>query len=126
MKNKNGGIISIVCVAAFAAGIFTGYIRSKVNVEDERVTVENVQAAANEEESVPKVEIAAKTEYYQVKSADDYIFLYEIFDNNTKKELERAEINMVVLPQSDIEQLKEGISFTEKEEALMVMESLIS
>ena len=114
-------IVCVVCVAAFLGGIGTGYLRGQ-KTKAKNVPVENAKEAVNEDESVP----LKKEGYYRVQSFDNYICLYEVFEDDTKTEIGKTLITNVFLPKDEEDMLKEGIDFTDKEEALMVMESLTS
>lgn len=113
-------VFSLVCVVAFIGGIGTGYLKGKKNKREE--PVENVKEAVNEDESVP----LKKEGYYRVQTSENYIYLYEVFDDDTKTEIGKTLINDIFLPKDEEDMLKEGIDFNDKEEALMVMESLTS
>lgn len=115
-------IIVTVCFMAFVAGIGSGYLKNKL--KKEKNTPEYIQSVVKEEESV--TEKVKWVEYYRVMSEDEYIFLYEVFSDNTTNELEKMGIEDVYLPEEEKAILKEGIDFSDKEEALMVMESFIS
>lgn len=122
-KAKVGIIITSVCVVAFLAGITTGFLKNRREREVVPPYVEKAQAAMGEEETVEEI---ASVECYRVKAEGDYVLLYEVFDDNTKTEIERLIIDKKILPKDEIEIFEKGIDFFEKEEALMVMESLIS
>lgn len=129
MKKPYTAIMSAVCAAAFLGGIAAGYVQNKSSRKKENIPIENVQAAVSEEESVFRETETAKVktaEYYQVKSTDEYVFLYEVFDDDTKKEIQKIGIKDIFLPEDEKELIKNGIEFYEKEEALMAMESLVN
>ncbi len=117
-------IIASVCAVAFLGGIGTGYLRGRKPTNSTEGSTENVKAVVKEEESVPQV--INSVECYRVINEDRYILLYEVFTDDTLKEVQRANIENVYLPKEERETLMEGIDFYNKEEALMVMESFIS
>ncbi len=116
-----------ICIVAFAAGIVTGFIKNGVEENRESPTEEmagEVRAVITEEETVmysPK-----KFKYYLVMSDGDCIALSEVFDDDSENVIEVAEFNPSVLPVSDIELLKEGLTFTDKDEALLMIENFVS
>lgn len=116
-----------ICVVAFAAGIVTGFIKNEIKSNGESVTeeyYENVQAVIVEEATL---EYKAKEfVHYLVHCDGDCIMLSEVFDDGSKETVESFAINTSVLPKEDVALLKQGMSFEDKEEALMMIENFVS
>ena len=124
-SKKFGSIVFSVCMVAFISGIITGYVRNRGEKEDNILPSENVQAVLGEEETAERI-VAKKAEYFRIKASEDYVMLYEVFNDKTENEIERCKVDKSFLPDSEAKILEEGIDFFDKEEALMVMESFIS
>ena len=116
-----------ICIVAFAAGIVTGFIKNEIRNSNESVTeefYENVQPVIVEEATV---EYKAKEfEHYLVKCDEECIILAEVFDDGSTQTVESFTINKSVLPKEDVALLEDGMSFREKEEALMMIENFVS
>lgn len=126
MKNKRfGSIVFSVCMVAFVSGIITGYMKNREEKEEDILPSENVQAVLGEEETAERI-VVKEAEYFRIKASEDYVMLYEVFNDKTENEIERCRVDKSFLPESEVQILEEGIDFFNKEEALMVMESFIS
>ena len=126
MKNKRfGSIVFSVCMVAFVSGIITGYMKNREEKEEDILPSENVQAVLGEEETAERI-VVKEAEYFRIKASEDYVMLYEVFNDKTENEIERCRVDKSFLPESEVQILEEGIDFFDKEEALMVMESFIS
>lgn len=112
--------------AAFAisisVGAVSGYIQRNRNT-GEKIS-DKIKEVALEEETLIKNEKAVT--HYIVTLNESCIVLQEVFDDETKNELERVAINTSVLPKNDVKVLSEGVAFTDKEEALILIENFVS
>ena len=116
-----------ICIVAFAAGIITGFIKNgaeEVPRATEGEREEKVQHVSVEEETL--LYMPKKLKSYKVVSRGDLISLCEVFEDESENVIERAEFNPSVLPVEDIELLKEGIVFADKDEALLMIENFVS
>lgn len=120
-KTYVGLIITGACLTAFVGGIMAGYFNSREKTPEAE---NNVTPVIIEAETLPKEEKIP--DRYEIQLEGGYIVLHEVFDDNTKKEIERAEINTNVLPTQDVKLLKEGIVLQYKDEALMMIENFVS
>lgn len=123
-KTHFGLLLTGICLAAFLGGVATGYVKNKHRVGEISPDSDMVRAAIIEEETV--LHEPNEVDFYEVTSSGDFIVLYEVFSDNTKNELERTYFNTSVLPKDDISLLSEGLSFSDKEDALMMMENFVS
>lgn len=123
MKKRSFCLMGIGAVAiSLTAGILYGNLKNTDNSEN--VKTEKVKAVTVEEESV--LYDGKQIKYYEVKTEGNNIVLSKVFLDETREEEERTEINESVLPKSDVEILKDGIKFANREEALMLIENFIS
>lgn len=116
-----------ICIVAFAAGIITGFIKNgaeEVLPATEGEREEKVQHVSVEEETL--LYMPKKLKCYKVVSRGDLISLCEVFEDESENVIEMAEFNPSVLPVGDIELLKEGIVFADKDEALLMIENFVS
>ncbi len=116
-----------ICTVAFAAGIVTGFIKNGVEEAREEasegITYE-VKTVMEEEETL--IYSPKRLKHYLVISDGGYIELSEVFDDESENVIEVAEFNPSVLPMDDIVLLKEGIIFSDKDEALLMIENFVS
>lgn len=115
-----------VCIIAFASGIVTGFIKTKMQSfqtpsEEEK---EAVQSVLEEEETLFYSPVEEVKDYVVI-SKGDYIILTEVTDSS-ETVVEIIEINKSVLPGEDVALLEKGISFSDKNEALMMIENFVS
>ncbi len=116
-----------ICIVAFAAGIVTGFIKNEVNNKPEIVTepiFENAQAVIVEEETLEYKE--SEFLHYLVQSNGNLVLLEKVFTDGKRELVESYTVNTSVLPKADITLLEEGMSFAEKEEALLMIENFVS
>ena len=116
-----------ICIVAFAAGIVTGFIKNEIKSNSESVTenhYENVQAVIVEEATL-EYRTKELVDYF-VHCDSEVIMLSKVFDDGSKEMVESFAINTSVLPIEDVALLKKGMSFEEKEEALMMIENFVS
>lgn len=127
MKKVRWGLRFLcVCVVAFAMGIVTGFVKNNIGGEKEMPddVGENAQIVIGEEETL--FYALKAVEHYFVVSEGDYIYLTEVFNDSSENVIETVEINKSVLPISDIMLLEEGLTFSDKDEALMMIENFVS
>ncbi len=123
MKKTKIVLVAAVAVAlSVSVGALSGYVQR--NSEKNEKNSEKVKSVAIEEETLVKKDKTVT--HYRVEIESSEIVLTEIFDDETEKEIERVEINTVVLPENDVRVLSEGVAFSTKEEALILMENFIS
>lgn len=116
-----------ICIVAFAAGIVAGFIKNGVeDIADEasEASFDEAQIVMEEEETVEYM--PKRLRHYLVESDGDYIVLAEVFDDESTNVVERMEFNTSVLPKSDIMLLEEGMTFEEKDDALLMIENFTS
>lgn len=125
---KTGKWLAVAVVCAFLGGLGIGYIRNRVNYEERENTppIEDAHAVTSEEESVSYEMKEKVTNYFEVCLVGENVVVYEVFDDRTRDELAQCEVDMNVLPEKDLAQLKNGIAFFDKEDALMTFEGFVS
>lgn len=119
-KIHYGFIIGGVCIVALLSGIASGFMKNSARQKD----FVNIKSVAAEEETALYHD--KEHDYYELIIDGNYLYMHEVFSDNSKRNIEKAEINIAVLPQSEVEALKKGVKFEEKEEALMIMECFVS
>lgn len=116
-----------VCIVAFAAGIVTGFIKNEVKnneIPETEPIFESARAVIYEEETLPHKE--SEFLHYLVQCNGNFVVLEKVFTDGKCEVVESYAINTSVLPKADIALLEEGMSFTEKEEALLMIENFVS
>lgn len=116
-----------ICVVAFSAGIVAGFIKNGESYKETDSTdgiVENAHIVTVEEATLPYMRKVFLC--YKVSSAGESIKLAEVYDDGTEQVIEVFEFNPTVLPISDIELLKNGINFEDRDEALIMIENFVS
>lgn len=128
MKDKHWALrFLLVCFLAFGLGIATGFIKSNIvrHTTPEPTELWDARSVVNEAESVEHRE-SVQFLCYRVHCAGDSIVLSEVFSDNSENIIETAQLNRSVLPKGDIQLLEEGITFEDKDEALMMIENFVS
>lgn len=128
MRKKSLAVwFPVICSAAFVLGTFAGFVKVYLKNGNEVQNVPEADAAKmvieEEETLIPR----EKTTLHYVVSIDGgSLVLLQVFDDNSENVVESADINKSVLPKNDILLLEKGIVFSDKDEALMMMENFVS
>lgn len=127
MKKMQWGIcFFVICVVAFAMGIITGFLKNSIREKsfEEEIEIDAAKSVIAEEETV--TQRAVERICYTVICRGDDIVLLENFSDGSEIEVESTPMNKSVLPKEDIILLEEGITFSNKEDALIMIENFVS
>lgn len=126
-------ILIAICAAAFGGGLLTGYVKNerRGDIQDAAPMQEAVKTAETvQEKEITTFSIPEPTEkridHYEIKLSGDYIVVCEVYTNNTKTEIERAEIESNMLLQADKKMLEDGINVTDFDDAMLKVEDFVS
>ena len=123
MKNMKYGTRLLAYVLGIAVFFIIGFSAGRINGRDEMKEKiaqteepQNVTASLNRKEEITE---------YELRLKNDKIFLYEVKGEELYA-IAESEISEAIYPPSDIEELKMGIMFNDKTEALRMFENFVS
>lgn len=126
-------VLIAVCAAAFGGGLLAGYVKDerRGNMREDAPLQEAVKTAeAVQEKEIATFSVPEPTEKridrYEIKLSGDYIVVCEVYTDNTKTEIERAEIESGMLLQADKKMLEDGINVTDFDDAMLKVEDFVS
>lgn len=130
-KKGRVALLTTILAASFGGGLLAGYLNDGQRHTDDARQV--VQEAVKEETYVAEMSTfyvpestERTTDHYEIRLSGDYIVVFEVYTDNTEREIERAEIEGEMLLASDREMLEEGINVTDFDEAMLKVEDFVS
>lgn len=126
-------ILTAICALAFGGGLLAGYVNDKkeVSLHEKEPLQESMKTAETvREKETPDFRIPEPTEkriaYYEIRLSGDYIVVFEVYTDNTKSEIERAEIESDMLLHHDRKMLEDGINVSDFDDAMLIVEDFVS
>ncbi|MDO4563588.1 MAG: hypothetical protein Q4C12_07110 [Clostridia bacterium] len=113
------------CVLTFALSMAAGFFYQIGNSEGEASAPTNTtqEAKAVEATIITK---EAELWYYEVNEEDGFIALYEVYDDATKRLVEKTDTPTASLREGDRKLIREGIALPTLEEAQTRIEDFVS
>lgn len=123
MKNMKYGTRMLAYVLGIAVFFVIGFSVGRINGRDEMKR--KIQQTDEPKNVSASLSTETETAEYEIKLKNDKLYLYEVIGEMLHP-IAESEISEEIYPGADVEELKRGIIFNDKTEAVTMFENFVS